>query len=152
MTTNKTPVALALTALALIAVGSACSIPEVAAEPAPVAERSAVAAVAEPAVQPEVQPEAAAEPASSADMPQLDAPQVRELRGRVDHVERAGPYTYVQLDEASGGHWVVVMGAIEPEAGQPVAFNVYGTRTNFHSKRLDRDLPELHFGSVQSPT
>ncbi|MEX1366475.1 MAG: hypothetical protein AB1Z98_25350 [Nannocystaceae bacterium] len=152
MTTNKALAAIALNALALVAVGSGCSIPEVAAEPVPVADRSAVAAVAEPEVQPEVQPEAAAEPASPAGMPQLDAPQVRELRGRVDHVERAGPYTYVQLDEASGGHWVVVMGVIEPEAGQPVAFSVYGTRTNFHSKRLDRELPQLHFGSVKSPT
>jgi hypothetical protein len=85
-------------------------------------------------------------------MPQLDPSSTPALRGSVLHVEPAGPYTYVELDVAGDTRWVVVMDVIAPALGAPLTFEVFGARTNFYSKRLARELEELHFGRLSSPT
>ena len=142
-----------LSACALAALCTACVIPEAAADPSPTEQTRKTAPSAEKRLagpKNEIaRPKEAPDPTS---MPPLDPSETSELSGLVDHVERAGPYTYVQLDGPSGGRWVVVMGVIAPRAGSPVTFAVYGARSNFYSRRLDRELDELHFGRLLSST
>lgn len=85
-------------------------------------------------------------------MPRVQAPSVTAIRGRIEQVERAGPYTYVRLDPAAGGSWVVVMGTLPSAVGDDAAFVIHGTRTDFYSKRLDRQFDELLFGQLDAPT
>ena len=72
----------------------------------------------------------------------------KRMRGRVSERLRAGSYTYLdmRLDDGSQ-QWVVVMGKA-PAAGQDIEAVNMGTRTNFHSRRLDRTFDRLTFAWV----
>lgn len=150
-----------LRACVLAALLSACGIAPSAAEPG-LAEQALPAAqtaatMLQARAEEESPPAAAVSPDAGPDvgpaaMPQLDPSSTSALRGSVLHVEPAGPYTYVELDVAGDTRWVVVMDVIAPALGEPLTFEVFGARTNFYSKRLARELEELHFGRLSSPT
>ncbi len=82
-------------------------------------------------------------------MPRIGSTDVQTLDGLVHEILAAGSYTYVRVG-ASGtdGAWAVVLGSLEASVGDRLALHVHGTRTDFHSRRLDRDFSELFFARV----
>ncbi len=71
------------------------------------------------------------------------------LRGRVSQRLDAGSYTYLDLRLGDGGqHWIVVLGKAEAEPGQDIEAVAMGTRTDFHSRRLDRTFDRITFAWI----
>ena len=71
------------------------------------------------------------------------------LRGRVNERLDAGSYTYLDLRLGDGRqHWIVVLGKAEAEPGQDIEAVAMGTRTDFHSRRLDRTFDRLTFAWI----
>lgn len=72
----------------------------------------------------------------------------KRMRGRVAERLRAGSYTYLDMRLHDGGQeWIVVMGQA-PATGQDIEAVNMGTRTHFHSRRLDRTFDRLTFAWV----
>jgi hypothetical protein len=62
---------------------------------------------------------------------------------------RAGSYTYLDLRLGDGSQrWIVVLGKAEAEPGQDIEAVAMGTRTDFHSRRLDRTFDRLTFAWI----
>ena len=71
------------------------------------------------------------------------------LRGRVNQRLEAGSYTYLDLRLGDGGQrWIVVLGKAEAEPGQDIEAVAMGTRTDFHSRRLDRTFDRITFAWI----
>jgi hypothetical protein len=72
----------------------------------------------------------------------------KRMRGRVNERLRAGSYTYLDMRLHDGSQeWIVVMGKA-PAPGEDIEAVNMGTRTNFHSRRLDRTFDRLTFAWV----
>lgn len=71
------------------------------------------------------------------------------LRGRVSERLDAGSYTYLDLRLADGSQrWIVLLGKAEAEPGQDIEAVAMGSRTDFHSRRLDRTFDRLTFAWI----
>lgn len=71
------------------------------------------------------------------------------LRGRVNERLQAGSYTYLDLRLGDGSqYWIVVLGKAKAEPGQEIEAVAMGTRTDFHSRRLDRTFDRLTFAWI----
>jgi hypothetical protein len=72
------------------------------------------------------------------------------LQGHVVTHLDAGPYVYLQVEDAAGeSHWVATLAASasrDPE----VDITVFGTAPSFQSRRLGRTFSPLLFGSIRS--
>jgi hypothetical protein len=72
-----------------------------------------------------------------------------KLRGRVNERLDAGSYTYLDLRLGDGSQrWIVVLGKAQAEPGQDIEAVAMGTRTDFHSRRLDRTFDRLTFAWI----
>jgi hypothetical protein len=72
----------------------------------------------------------------------------KRMRGRVNERLRAGSSTYLDMRLHDGSQeWIVVMGKA-PAPGEDIEAVNMGTRTNFHSRRLDRTFDRLTFAWV----
>jgi hypothetical protein len=95
---------------------------------------------------------AAAAPGAAAGNPLAGASTAERgtrLRGRVNERLRAGSYTYLDLRLGDGSQrWIVVLGKAEAEPGQDIEAVAMGTRTDFHSRRLDRTFDRLTFAWI----
>ena len=79
-------------------------------------------------------------------MPAIDAAQIEVLEGVVHELQPAGHYTYVRIGAPGAeGDWAVVMGRLDAEPGEALTLRVDGSKTDFHSRRLDRDFEQLFF-------
>ncbi|HET6584625.1 MAG TPA: hypothetical protein VFG69_14300 [Nannocystaceae bacterium] len=67
--------------------------------------------------------------------------------GVVEERLAAGSYTYLAVRTGGAAKWVATMGD-GAALGASVRIESMGTRTDFHSRRLDRTFPELVFGVV----
>jgi hypothetical protein len=70
------------------------------------------------------------------------------VEGVVTQVLQAGPYTYVHVSRRDGAFWVATLQQ-DPPVGSDVRVTVWGRKTEFHSKRLERTFDQLAFGMVQ---
>lgn len=71
------------------------------------------------------------------------------LHGRVNERLDAGSYTYLDLRMGDGSQrWIVVLGKAEAEPGQDIEAVAMGSRTDFHSRRLDRTFDRLTFAWI----
>lgn len=81
----------------------------------------------------------------------LTAPSLAEqtFDGEVREVLPAGPYVYLAIARADGGEaWVTTLKRTSPESGARVRVKSFGSRQDFHSKRLARSFDRLSFGIV----
>lgn len=81
----------------------------------------------------------------------LTAPSLAEqtFDGEVREVLPAGPYVYVAVARADGSDtWVSTLKRATPTAGARVRVKSFGSREDFHSKRLGRTFDRLSFGVV----
>jgi hypothetical protein len=67
--------------------------------------------------------------------------------GVVEERLEAGSYAYLGVRTGDRLRWVATMGEGRP-IGARVSVRSMGTRTDFHSRRLDRTFSELVFGVV----
>jgi hypothetical protein len=67
--------------------------------------------------------------------------------GVVEERLEAGSYAYLAVRTGDRLRWVATMGEGRP-IGARVVVRSMGTRTDFHSRRLDRTFSELVFGVV----
>ena len=82
-------------------------------------------------------------------MPAISPSDVETLSGVVHELQSAGQYTYVRLGaEGVDGEWAVVLGRVEAQLGSAMTLRVHGHKTDFHSRRLDRDFEDLYFARV----
>lgn len=73
------------------------------------------------------------------------------LHGRVNERLDAGSYTYLDLRLGDGSQrWIVVLGKAEAEPGQDIEAVAMGSRTDFHSRRLDRTFDRLTFAWISN--
>ncbi|MDC0716470.1 hypothetical protein [Nannocystis bainbridge] len=73
------------------------------------------------------------------------------LAGRIEERLVAGSYVYLAIRGQDGAtQWAAVLGAA-PAVGSDVALVSVGRRSDFHSPRLQRDFPVLHFAVVPEP-
>lgn len=70
------------------------------------------------------------------------------VSGPVLEVLEAGSYTYFKVGEGQQRRWIVVQDTRSRDA-ETLAFECFGRRHNFQSKRLDRVFEELHFCSLR---
>lgn len=87
-----------------------------------------------------------------AGMPAVQDSEIDTLQGTVASVERAGHYTYLELDADGQRRWIVVMGTTDAEVGDELEFTIFGTAHDFASRRLGRTFEELFFGRIASST
>ena len=73
----------------------------------------------------------------------------QRLHGHITEKLPAGGYTYLELELADGDRtWVVLMSSETPEPGDAVDVVAMGSRSDFHSRRLDRRFDHLIFASL----
>ena len=61
----------------------------------------------------------------------------------------AGPYSYLAIEREDGGEqWVTTLKRTTPAIGAHVRVKSFGSRRDFHSKRLDKTFDMLSFGIV----
>lgn len=75
------------------------------------------------------------------------APGEQTFAGVVEERLAAGSYTYLAVRTDDALRWVATMGD-GAALGARVQIKSMGTRTDFHSRRLDRTFSELVFGVV----
>ncbi len=81
--------------------------------------------------------------------PLLGAVKIDERgEARIEHMLRAGRYTYLKLEGAPRGTWHVVSSQA-PESGHRLRYRGYGELRSFHSKRLGRTFERVVFTSIQ---
>lgn len=81
----------------------------------------------------------------------LTAPSLAEqtFDGEVREVLPAGPYVYLAVVREGGDEaWVTTLKRTAPERGARVRVKSFGSRQDFHSKRLARTFDTLSFGIV----
>lgn len=84
--------------------------------------------------------------------PPFEVGERAEELAEVTEVLLAGPYTYIRYESASDEErWLATL-RTEAEAGEAVQVVRYGSRQDFHSRRLERDFPLLHFGRIIKET
>ena len=82
-------------------------------------------------------------------MPSIQASDVQVLEGRVEDVQVAGHYTYLRIGKDQGRQrWAVVIGRPTARVGDALRLKVHGSKTDFHSRRLNRDFDEVFFARV----
>lgn len=75
-----------------------------------------------------------------------------EERAQVVDVLQAGSYTYVRYETTNAEtRWLATL-RTEATVGETVRVVRYGSRQNFHSRRLQRDFLILHFGRIIEET
>lgn len=75
-----------------------------------------------------------------------------EEAAEVIAVIQAGSYTYIHYKaDTDEARWLATL-RTEAEAGEAVQVVRYGSRQDFHSSRLERDFPLLHFGRIVKET
>lgn len=80
--------------------------------------------------------------------PPFDVGERVEEAAEVVEVLQAGSYTYIHYKTvANEARWLASL-RTEAEVGEAVQIVRYGSRQDFHSRRLERDFPLLHFGRV----
>jgi hypothetical protein len=81
----------------------------------------------------------------------LTAPSLAEqtFDGEVREALPAGPYVYLAVTRQDGSEaWVTTLKRTAPEPGARVRVKSFGSRRDFHSKRLGRSFETLSFGIV----
>ena len=81
----------------------------------------------------------------------LTAPSLAEqtFEGNVRECLPAGPYSYLAIEREDGGEqWVTTLKRTTPAIGAHVRVKSFGSRRDFHSKRLDKTFDMLSFGIV----
>lgn len=89
--------------------------------------------------------------AKHASMPFSLSPHTDIVNGIVVELQPAGSYTYFQLENTAAGQWFVCMGQ-GPTLGQDLVVTVYGSKSDFESRRLNRTFPELGFARWKPST
>jgi len=82
--------------------------------------------------------------------PAAPAPAAAPLKGEVQEVHPAGPYTYLRLKTAQGETWAAV-NAAPVRKGAQVAIANPMVMENFESKALKRTFDRIVFGSLADP-
>jgi hypothetical protein len=134
-TANRTSRGMAAATLALLALG--CS-------PAP-------AAKIHEAAKPKQARVASGIARGASPLEKLTAPSLAEqtFDGEVREVLPAGPYVYLEIARSDGGEaWVTTLKRTAPASGARVRVKSFGSRQDFHSKRLGRSFDTLSFGIV----